>query len=253
MTTKRSHAGHDLTQGDDSAADELDGRGMAPLVVAQDLSRTFGSGSQAVVAVHSANCTVNPLARIAITGPSGSGKSTLLHLFGGLDVPTSGSLSWPPFGHTPGPSEVGTVFQGASLVPALTAIENVALPLVLQGIEQTDAEAQAHTALTLLGVHDLGNKLPEELSGGQAQRVSVARVVAARPRLILADEPTGQLDQRAAARVVDVLISVADQLGAGLVVSTHDPHIASRLGLQWTMSDGRLETNEHHSTPVGAS
>ncbi|MBA2772607.1 MAG: ATP-binding cassette domain-containing protein [Nocardioidaceae bacterium] len=216
-----------------------------PLVAAVQVSRTFGAGRRAVVAVHGATCTIEPDARIAISGVSGSGKSTLLHLFAGLDQPTSGSLEWPAQDHggAPGSYDVATVFQGASLIPSLTARENAALPLVLQGIGQGIAEDRADLALTDLGVGGFGGKLPEELSGGQAQRVAVARAVATSPRLILADEPTGQLDHRAAQRVVDVLLHTADRLGAALVVSTHDPQVAHRLVTPWRMHQGRLDTH----------
>ncbi|MEP6664888.1 MAG: ATP-binding cassette domain-containing protein [Nocardioidaceae bacterium] len=220
------------------------GRAVEPLVVAEGVSRTFGEGLQAIVAVHGATCTIAAGARIAISGPSGSGKSTLLHLFAGLDLPTSGSLRWPAFGHdgTPGPSDVATVFQGASLIPSLNAGENVGLPLVLLGATQSDAEEQSTAALETLGIVDLGRALPEELSGGQAQRVAVARAVATSPRVILADEPTGQLDHQAAARVIDVLIAAADHVGAALVVSTHDPHVAAQMTTRWRIHEGRLDT-----------
>ncbi len=212
------------------------------LVRCDAVSRTFGSGSRAVVAVHAVSCRVPDGARIAVVGPSGSGKSTLLHLMGGLETPTSGTVEWPLLGTTLHQTSdlVGTVFQGASLIPALTALENVALPLVFQGLPDAAAKARAADTLKLLNIQELAAKLPEELSGGQAQRVAVARVVATRPRLILADEPTGQLDRAAAARVVDVLVKVADEIGAGLVISTHDPHIASRMRSQWRMHEGSL-------------
>lgn len=220
----------------------------APLVAADQVSRTFGVGGQAIVAVHGATCEIPAGARIAISGASGSGKSTLLHLFAGLEQPTSGSLAWPALDHEgpPRTSDIATVFQGASLIPSLTARENAALPLVLQGVAQRDAEELADHALSSLGVAGLGAKLPEELSGGQAQRVAVARAVATSPRLILADEPTGQLDHRAAGCVVDVLLEATDQLGAGLVVSTHDPLVAGRMRTRWRMHEGRLETDVRH-------
>jgi ABC-type lipoprotein export system ATPase subunit len=212
-----------------------------PLVSCQDVSRTYGSGPNAVVAVHGASCEIWPGDRIAVVGSSGSGKSTLLHLLAGLEPVTTGSVTWPaqPAGTV---GTVGVVFQGPSLIPALDVTENVALPLVLAGTEERDATARAVAALDLLGVGDLGAKLPEELSGGQAQRVAVARVLAARPRLILADEPTGQLDRVSATHVVQVLIAAADELGAALLISTHDPVIASRMTQQWPMRSGRVSS-----------
>jgi len=132
------------------------------------------------------------------------------------------------------------VFQGPSLLPALDVVENVALPLLLADTAEDEATARAVAALDLLAIGDLARKLPEQLSGGQAQRVAVARALAARPALILADEPTGQLDHEAAALVIDVLLHATTELGAALVVSTHDPLIAQRLPTRWAMRDGTL-------------
>lgn len=216
--------------------------GARALVQCVDVSRTYGAGPTAVVAVHGANCQVWPGDRVALVGASGSGKSTLLHLIAGLEPATTGVVTWPLFERPPGadPAHVGVIFQGPSLIPALDITENVALPLVLAGVDQTTAAEQAAEALTLLGVQSLAGKLPEELSGGQAQRVAIARVLAARPGLILADEPTGQLDHTTAHHVIDVLITAADELGAALMISTHDRDVAARMDQQWPMHAGRL-------------
>jgi len=232
---------------------DLDPTGGAPLIACRDLARTFGSGTTAVVAVHGVTCTVLPNTRVALTGPSGSGKSTLLHLMAGLEVPTSGSVSWPALGGHPlgEPGRIGVVFQGPSLLPALDVAENVALPLLLGDTPEGEATARALAALDLLAIGDLARMLPEQLSGGQAQRVAVARVLAARPSLILADEPTGQLDHEAAALVVEVLLQACAELGAALVVATHDPLIADRLPTRWTMRDGTMTTAPAGST-IGA-
>ncbi|GCD91257.1 ABC transporter ATP-binding protein [Nocardioides sp. LS1] len=212
------------------------------LVSCVDAGRTFGHGQLAVVAVRGVTCTVGPRSRVALMGPSGSGKSTLLHLMAGLDRPTSGSVGWPqwdegPFGH---PSRVGMVFQGPSLVPAMTALENVAFPLLLEGTSHEEAMARAEESLDLLGLTGLAGKVPDQLSGGQAQRVAVARVVASRPQLIVADEPTGRLDRAAGDRVVDVLLDAAEHLGAGLVLATHDELSARRVEQVWRMGEGEL-------------
>jgi putative ABC transport system ATP-binding protein len=132
------------------------------------------------------------------------------------------------------------VFQGASLIPSLSAEENVAFPLLLRGTLYQDALDRARDSLALLGIAGLAGRTPDELSGGQAQRVAVARVVTSGPELILADEPTGRLDRASADRVVDVLLEAADHLGAGLVVATHDLAVAHRLSESWTMRDGAL-------------
>ena len=214
----------------------------APLVACCGLSRTYGHGRTAVVAVHGASCAVLPGDQIALTGSSGSGKSTLLHLLAGLDSPTTGEVSWPALGGPPASQPAGTVglvFQGPSLLPDLDVAENVALPLILAGHSDAEAGGRALALLADLDIEELAGKLPEEISGGQAQRVAVARALIGAPRLILADEPTGQLDHASASAVIDLLISRADRLGAGLVVTTHDPVIAERFGTQWEMLDGR--------------
>lgn len=225
-----------------------------PLVSCTDVARTFGSGVTAVVALHGVTCEILPGEHLALTGPSGSGKSTLLHLLAGLDHPTKGTIAWPAMGDfrqlRPGP--IGMVFQGPSLLPPLDVLENVALPLVLGGMSQAGASATALAALERLGLAGMANKLPEELSGGQAQRVAVARVLAGNPNLILADEPTGQLDHHYGAIVVEALIDAAIELGAALVISTHDYRVASRFTHRWTMADGRLlqSTSGKESAPA---
>jgi ABC-type lipoprotein export system ATPase subunit len=215
-----------------------------PLVQAVDVSKTFGSGERAVVAVHDLTRTVAPGSRIAVTGPSGSGKSTLVHLFAGLEKPTTGTVSWP--GLTTGQGrpahQIGLVFQGPSLLPPLSVLENVALPLVLQGMGEAEAHERAHDALRELDLDALAAKLPEEISGGQAQRVAIARVLATKPRLIMADEPTGQLDHATSEHVVEVLIEAADRLGAALVIATHDLLVVQRLPTRWLVRDGNVLT-----------
>ena len=212
------------------------------VVHAHDVARTFGKGPAAIVAVHGVSCDVHAGQQIALTGPSGSGKTTLLHLFAGLDAPTTGTVEWPALGSIsdlrPGP--VAVVFQSQSLLPPLDVVENVALPLLLQGENRSAARSAAMAALERLGLDALASKLPEEISGGQAQRVAIARVLAGRPRLILADEPTGQLDQHNGALVVDALVAAATELGAALIINTHDQTVADRLPIRWSMARGRL-------------
>jgi putative ABC transport system ATP-binding protein len=221
---------------DSSTMDDVVVEAGAVLVECVDLACTYGSGAHAVVAVHGATAQVVAGARVALVGPSGSGKSTLLHLFAGLEKPTAGVIDWP----SPGVG-IGLVFQGPSLLPTLDVTENVALPLLLHGYRETDAMDRARRALARLDIDALADAMPATLSGGQAQRVAIARVLATRPLLILADEPTGQLDRRTADHVVDVLLATAAEIGAALVVATHDPAISSKLTERWDMRDGRLE------------
>jgi ABC-type lipoprotein export system ATPase subunit len=205
-------------------------------------ARTFGTGRGAVVALQPTTCEIFPGVCIALSGPSGSGKSTLVHLLAGLDDPTLGSVSWPAIGPRSAlrPGRVGVVFQGPSLLSPLTVIENVALPLLLAGCTEADAVVRAAAALERLELIELRAKLPEEISGGQAQRVAVARALTGAPLLLVADEPTGQLDHESAGAVMDVLEQAARDSGAALVVATHDPEVAERLPERWVMRDGRV-------------
>jgi putative ABC transport system ATP-binding protein len=223
----------------------------SPLVVADNASRTYGQGRASVVAVHGASCRLKAGERVALVGPSGSGKSTLLHLLAGLDTPTAGRVEWPQLGSpsTWPAGTVGVIFQGPSLLPDLDVAENVALPLILGGLTDKEALARASRALADMGLEELAGKLPEELSGGQAQRVAVARSLIGEPRLILADEPTGQLDHVTANFIIDVLCDAAGRLGAGLIVGTHDPVIVDKLAVHWEMVDGRPLMTDEPSFP----
>ncbi|TSA79516.1 ABC transporter ATP-binding protein [Deinococcus detaillensis] len=213
-------------------------RGEVALVTAQNLSREYGK----VAALKRASLSIFPGDSIALLGTSGSGKSTLLHLLGGLDQPTGGELSWPALGDSADlrPSKVAFVFQAQSLMPPLTALENVALPLLLLGANPEAAKQQAAAVLDTLELSAIAGQLPEELSGGQAQRVAVARALIAKPQLILADEPTGQLDSATAQHLMDVLLAALSPQTA-LVMATHDETVARRLNTVWRMKDGVLE------------
>ena len=214
------------------------------LVRAERLSRRFGSGEQATAAVRDATFEILAGQRIALFGPSGSGKSTLLHLVAGLLPPSSGRIEWPALGSVdrlrPGP--VAFAFQGLSLLPPLTIVENVALPILLDGGEEEAAMKAAWAMIDRLELTPIGHKLAEEVSGGQAQRAGVARALLGQPKLVLADEPIGQLDRATGDRVMDVVLSCVEQIGAALVVSTHDQVVADRLPLRWSIEDGRLTT-----------
>jgi ABC-type lipoprotein export system ATPase subunit len=212
------------------------------LVRAEDLVRVYGTGSRAVRAVSGATFSIEPGRRIALVGPSGSGKSTLLLLIAGLETPTSGALAWPALGDPrdlrPGP--IAIAFQGPSLLPPLNVVENVALPLLLEGRPQAEAMDAANVALELFDLGDVAGKLPEEISGGQAQRAGLARAIAGEPRLILADEPTGQLDHETAGRAMLALLEAADASGAAMIVATHDPAVAGTMDARWRIDAGEL-------------
>ena len=212
-----------------------------PLIRAQALSCTFQQGGRPVVAVKSADFQIRAGDRIAVMGPSGCGKSTLLHLMGGLVRATSGTITWPGLGAIEDlrPAHIAMVFQGPSLMPELTAGENVALPGLLANGDLLSGDA-ATAALALFDLEPLADKLPEQMSGGQMQRVALARAVAGRPKLILADEPTGQLDQATRDDMLDRLLAHLVGLATALVITAHDPAVAARLQTVWHMSHGKL-------------
>ncbi|WP_088188481.1 ABC transporter ATP-binding protein [Desulfosporosinus sp. FKA] len=213
------------------------------LVELQNIGKIYWRGDAEETALVSATCSVKPGDRIALVGPSGSGKSTLLHLMGGLDQPSTGSISWPGLGTCENlrPQKISFIFQMQSLLPPLTVVENVELPLLLGQIEATKARKAALETLNRMRLNTIADKLPEELSGGQAQRVAVARALASRPQLILADEPTGQLDHPTAQHLFDVLLDSLEGSETALVVATHDQAIAERMNTIWQMQHGVME------------
>lgn len=223
------------------------------LVEAQNLRRTYQRGKTTVVAVDSATFAVTPGARIALMGPSGSGKSTLLYLMGGLDTPTSGKIAWTSLGDRQSlrPQKIAFVFQMPSLLAPLNVVENIALPLLLGNKEPYIARKAAMEVLERIGLSAIADKLPEELSGGQAQRVAVARAMVYRPRLILADEPTGQLDRPTAKLLFDVLLATLEGTDTALVVATHDKAVAEQLDSLWYVRHGNLLTSSNKQLTLG--
>lgn len=210
------------------------------LAVCRHISREFSSGKGHIAVLRDVNCEIHRGARIALVGPSGSGKTTLLHILGGLDRPTSGEIEWPAFGSVEQlrPRRIAFVFQSGSLFPALTAAQNVELPGILA--EADTPPGFGHGLLVRFGLGELADKLPEELSGGQAQRVAMVRALALRPGLVLADEPTGQLDGITAQFFLDTVLEHLEGTGTALVVATHDEAVAARMATRWTMDHGRL-------------
>jgi ABC-type lipoprotein export system ATPase subunit len=216
------------------------------LIELEDVTLTYGRGLAAVEAVRHVSGRIAERDSLAIVGPSGSGKSSLLHLIAGLERPTTGVVRWPAWGGMPrtDPTIVGVMFQAPSLVPSLDVLENVALPLTIAGIPAPEAASRAADALDALHLGFLTGALPEDLSGGQAQRVNLARVLASRPGLLVADEPTGQLDRRTADEVLDVVLDAVIDRGIAIVISTHDDRIASRFAERWTVRDGAVVTSD---------
>ena len=214
------------------------------LVRAVSLARTYVSGGVTVTALADATFTIRASDRVALMGPSGSGKTTLLHLIGGLDTPSTGDISWPAIGpmDTLRPGPVAMAFQGPSLLPPLSVIENVALPVLLAGGTEQDARDAAARLLEVFELSELAEKLPEEISGGQQQRAGLARAMAGGPKLLLADEPTGQQDHVTGARMMEELMLEADRTGCAVVIATHDPAVASYCKTRWSVKDGRLTT-----------
>ena|SRR5260221_14721073 len=205
------------------------------------ISRSYRKGNDFFLSLAPTTHRIWPGDRIALVGPSGSGKSTLLNLMAGLDRPSAGRIAWPALGSVGRlrPTKVACVYQMASLLPALNVFENVELPLLLGMVR--DAGDAAIAALDLFGLSQLGEKLPEELSGGQAQRVAIARAIAGEPRLLLADEPTSQLDHATANQVLDAMLAHFVGKPTAIVIATHDLEVAARMDRIWSMRHGVLD------------
>lgn len=214
------------------------------LVRAKEVRKIYGSGGRATAALDNATFEIEAGSSVALIGPSGSGKTTLLHLIAGLDLPTSGSIEWPALGAREQlrPGKVAMAFQGNSLLPPLNVVENVALPILLAGGQESDAIRAAWAVLERMSLSSIGLKLPEELSGGQSQRVGIARAIVNRPALILADEPTGQQDHDNGNQLMSFLLSYITENGTALVVATHDMVVAGSLTTLWSMESGCLKT-----------
>ncbi len=218
-----------------------------PILRTVGLTKTYGSGSTLVTALDGVDLDVRPGEFLAVMGPSGCGKSTLLNLVGGLDTPTSGQVfldgaELAELGDDKVTElrrrRIGFVFQFFNLIPVLNATENAALPLVLDGVR--DADARARTWLDRVGLADRLTNRPDQLSGGQQQRVAVARALSTDPALVLADEPTGNLDSKSATDIAELLQQVASQWGRSVLMVTHDPRIASYAQRLVLMKDGRI-------------
>lgn len=222
---------------------------MSSVLACSQLCKTFAEGDVALEILNNVDLNVATAERIAIMGASGSGKSTLLHLLGGLDEPTRGDITIA--GQSIGDlspmqlgrlrnRELGFVYQFHHLLPEFTAIENVAMPLLIRGVRPADAREQAIALLERVGLSERTTHKPGELSGGERQRAAVARALVTRPACILADEPTGNLDRQNAEQVFELMMELNRELSTSLLVATHDPLIAERMDRVVRLEDGRL-------------
>jgi ABC-type lipoprotein export system ATPase subunit len=230
----------------------------AELAVCRGVSVVHGDASTGVTALREVDLSLAERERVALFGASGSGKTTLLHVLGGLIVPESGEVWWrgAPLSSLDaaarGASRAGGIafiFQGANLLPTFTAYENVAFAQLASERQFGNAEPGPDPAdlLGLVGLEAKPDSLPAELSGGEAQRVAIARALAQRPRLLLCDEPTGQLDRDTGTRVLDLIDALHEHFGFAQVMATHDPDVAARLERTVTLTDGRITHVEEHA------
>lgn len=231
--------------------------GAERLVSARGVTKVFGEGEVAVHALRGVDLDIYAGEFMALVGPSGSGKTTLLNLIGALDRQTAGSLS--VLGNDLQTlskqkraalrlHSIGFVFQAYNLIPVLTAQENVEFVLELRGVPARERRARAREVLTQLGLSDLAGRRPRELSGGQQQRVAVARSVAGQPRLVLADEPTANLDSDNAEGLIRMMRRLRDERGMTFVFSTHDPRVVAKAARVTRLRDGKVEHDEHRQT-----
>jgi len=227
------------------------------LVTAHDLSKTYLKGEVKVDALRGLGFEIEPASFVSFVGPSGSGKTTLLNLVGCLDKPTSGilrvadtdvSMLDTRMAAAFRGKNIGFIFQDFNLIPVLTAYENVAYPLVV--VQNTGASERNRRVLALLdtvGMAEQRDKYPDQMSGGQKQRVAVARALVTNPKLVLADEPTANLDHKTAYRVIDIMKKMKNELGTTFIFSTHDQKIVGEAEIIYTLEDGELAGGEAQS------
>jgi len=217
------------------------------------LCRHFGQGDTLVKALDNANLTIEKGEFTAIIGPSGSGKSTLLQLIGGLDNPSSGDvfLDNKNISHMTGTQlsdfrrdHIGFIFQSYNLIPVLSARENIEYIMLLQGVSTSERQKRVDMIMHAVGLEGLGERRPAELSGGQQQRVAVARAMVSKPSIILADEPTANLDSKTGADLLDMMKELNEQQNMTFVFSTHDPKIMERARRIIRLVDGRIVDDE---------
>jgi putative ABC transport system ATP-binding protein len=223
---------------------------MSDIVELRGVSKTFYRGKEAVPVLENLDLDVPEGAYEAFMGPSGSGKSTLLNLIAGLDKPTSGTakvagselsrMSDSQLAHFRS-QKIGFVFQAYNLLPVLTALENVELPLLLTNLSGSERKKRAQTALRVVGLEDRMNHYPRQLSGGQEQRVAIARAIVNDPLILVCDEPTGDLDRKAADEILALLEKLNKEFKKTILMVTHDPAAAERAGVIRKLNKGQLQ------------
>ena len=230
------------------------------LIQAENLTKIYGDGEAAITALDHVNITVNAGEFVAVMGPSGCGKSTLLHLLGWLDRPTEGSASidGQPLAKMSDDAvtqlrrrKIGFVFQFFNLIPILSSVENAALPLLLDGISISAAKQKATEWLIKVGLGERLTSRPDQLSAGQQQRVAIARALITNLILVLADEPTGNLDTKSSDEIASLLNQVAKEWGRAVFMVTHDPRIAAHAERIVSMRDGKIVEDRHNGKGKG--
>jgi putative ABC transport system ATP-binding protein len=234
------------------------------MIIATNLSQTYRSGNEPLTVLRDVNLRIEAREFVAIVGPSGSGKTTLLGLLAGLDTPATGTVELAGRSMNDLTEDerarfragnIGFVFQTFQLVPTLTALENVLVPLELAGApgSSRELEERARTLLERVGLEDRTRHYPQQLSGGEQQRVALARAFASEPKILFADEPTGNLDGETGGRIVDLIIRLNAELETTLVLVTHDLELAARAGRVVRLASGRIVSDERNAAPAGGA
>ena len=229
------------------------------IVAAKQLAKHYVAGDITVEAIRGVDFTIEPASFVSFVGPSGSGKTTLLNMIGCLDPPSSGSLKVVGKDVTEFSSSasaafrgdnIGFIFQDFNLIPVLTVFENIEYPLIMvQNWPAQKRKQQVEKMLEAVGMHNQGSKYPSQISGGQKQRVAVARALVTNAKLVLADEPTANLDRKTACRIIDLMKVMRDEFSTTFIFSTHDPRVVQNAEIIFRMEDGKL--SKENKTPGG--
>lgn len=236
---------------------------MEALVKAKDLSKIYQAGEITVNALRGVSFEISAGQFVSFTGPSGSGKTTLLNLIGSLDVQTSGELTVAGQavnhldikqraqfrGHN-----IGIIFQDFNLIPVLTVRENIEYPLIMvKPTPEAERRKIVTTLMEQVGIAEQGEKFPNQISGGQKQRVAIARALATSPKLVLADEPTANLDKATSYKIIDLMKLLKNELGTSFIFSTHDPRVVDYADVIYTLEDGQITNRREVANPTGGA